>query len=108
MSDSINSPSVAGHLAVSGEFTIYTAGEWRERLLTAVTGQAEVSLDLSEVSEIDTAGLQLLIATQREVHAAGGTLHLAGPSAAVREVLSFCHLNDFFGLGAGEQAGEPS
>jgi len=108
MSDVVTTSNAPGHLAVSGEFTIYTAGEWRERLLAAVTGQAEVSLDLSEISEIDTAGLQLLIATQREVHAAGGSLHLAAPSAAVREVLSFCHMNDFFGLTAGDHAGDPS
>lgn len=108
MNQSTERTNAPGHLAINGEFTIYTAADWRERLLNAVVGQSDVELDLSEVSEIDTAGLQLLLATRREVRAAGGSLHLAAPSPAVVDVLNFCGLADDFGLAVASTVGEPS
>lgn len=54
-------------LALSGELTIYCAHELRSLLLTALDMNQDVCVDLTEVSDIDTAGLQLLLITRREL-----------------------------------------
>jgi anti-sigma B factor antagonist len=82
---------VAGGIRVTGEMTVYTAGQIKQQLLDAITGaQTNVQLDLSGVSEFDTAGLQLLLLGQREAFACGRKLQLGGDSNIVRDVLTLC------------------
>ena len=97
MNQSTERTNAPGHLAINGEFTIYTAADWRERLLNAVVGQSDVELDLSEVSEIDTAGLQLLILSKREAARLNKSVTIVAHSPAVRQTLDFCQLAKFFG-----------
>jgi anti-anti-sigma factor len=49
-------------------------------------------LDLSEVTEIDTAGLQLLLTARRHAANDGRELLLAEPSRTVRSALELCRL----------------
>ena len=70
--------------------TIYRALELKEMLFLPVPVTA---LDLSAVTELDTAGVQLLLLAQRAARAAGGDFRLTAPSAAVREVLQLLGLN---------------
>jgi anti-anti-sigma factor len=65
-------------LEPSGELTLATAAEWHARLLEALASGREVSLDLSRVSRIDLAGLQLIASAQAGFRAAGLSLTLAG------------------------------
>jgi anti-anti-sigma factor len=55
----------AGILIVNGEMTIQNAGEIRSALLEAFAGVEVLSLDMTDVTEIDLAGLQLLCAAHR-------------------------------------------
>ncbi|MGI9211665.1 MAG: STAS domain-containing protein [Methylococcaceae bacterium] len=57
----------SAQLALSGELTIYCAHELRTLLLTALGMNQDVCIDLGEVSDIDTAGLQLLLISRREL-----------------------------------------
>lgn len=82
---------------VEGEMTIYTAAETKERLMPLLVQCAELEIDLSQVSEMDTAGLQLLILAKRECMSRNGNLHLVGHSPAVLEVLDLCSITAFFG-----------
>lgn len=52
-------------LSLSGELTIYSAAEIRATLAAAMDGPSELEVDLSGVSDIDTAGLQLLLLSKR-------------------------------------------
>ena len=81
-------------LAISGEFTIFTAAELKPRLLHAVIDaeSEEVDIDLSEVSEIDSAGLQLLLLLKREAQRGGKRVALIRHSQAVRATIEFCNL----------------
>ncbi len=79
-------------LALSGELTIYRAAELKAELLAAAALGESPVLDLAEVSEIDTAGVQLLLLAQREAAARGAALTLTRPSAAVREVFALLEL----------------
>jgi len=66
-------------------------------LLEMLEKSAEIELDLSQVGELDTAGLQLLILAKRECLARKGNLHLINHSPAVLDVLSLCNMIQFFG-----------
>jgi anti-anti-sigma regulatory factor len=78
--------------------TIYRAAELKERLIDAL-GEADAVLevDLSGVTEIDTAGVQLLMLTKREADAGGRRLQLLSHSRAVATVFELLNLAGFFG-----------
>jgi anti-anti-sigma factor len=105
-------------LALTGELTIQTAGERRaafvEMLESADRAAATaVELDLAGVSEIDTAGLQLLLMAQREAAHLGRTLRLTAMSQAVNDVLAIAHLSADLDarlahVGADSVAGRPA
>lgn len=78
-------------IAIQGELNIYTATEWRDRLITETAGQQDVDLDLGEVGEIDCAGLQLLLALRRQIGNEGRQLCITRSSEAVRSLLAFIH-----------------
>ena len=93
-------------LRVEGELTVQVAAEYKAVLLAALsepaegspaegspTGGDEVAVDLSGVSELDTAGLQLLLMLKREAEQVGKTLRLNDPSQAVLEVLGLARLD---------------
>lgn len=80
-------------LAVSGELTIMVAADRKTELLNAVTRRKSVELDLSDVTEMDTAGLQLLLLAKREAAELGKTFTLVSPSPSVTEVLEICCLD---------------
>jgi anti-anti-sigma factor len=84
-------------LRIDGEMTIYRAIELKQVLLDAVGAQPKLELDLSAVTEIDTAGVQLLMLTKRAAQAARCELRLVGHSPAVLEVLQLFDLAAFFG-----------
>lgn len=84
-------------LALEGPLTIYVAQELKSRLLGAVQDSDELRLDLTQVTELDTAGLQMLYLAKREATRLGHALHIVGHSAAVREVFDLANLNAYFG-----------
>ena len=81
--------SVAGGIRVCGEMTIYTAAQIKQPLVDAVCGNPDnIQLDLSGVSDFDTAGVQLLLLAHREALAGGRHLRLVAESHIVRDVLT--------------------
>ncbi|MDY6946729.1 MAG: STAS domain-containing protein [Pseudomonadota bacterium] len=82
-----------GELRVQGEMTIYRAGEVAQALFAAIRAHdGDVSLDLSEVTEFDTAGLQLVLMARRMAETNGRRLEVVQPSECVAEVLHLCHV----------------
>lgn len=82
-------------LALRGEFSIYRAAELRLLLLDwlhAHDAGSRLVLDLSEVSDMDSAGAQLLVAAQHTAQQRGLHLQWQAPSPAVREVLQLLAL----------------
>jgi len=78
----------AARLAVEGEMTIYRAAELWPALLETVHAAAAPALDLANVAEFDSAGLQLLLAARREAARLGKTLAVTAASPAVAEVFA--------------------
>jgi anti-anti-sigma factor len=83
----------ARRVYVDGAMTIYTCGELKPALIEELAAHPETTgLDLSGVSELDTAGLQLLLMARRHADARGQDLHVVNPSRVVAEVLELCRL----------------
>jgi len=88
-------------LRIDGEMTIYSAAALAERIAAAISGaDGEVRLDLSQVTEIDTAGLQLLLMARKLARPRGG-LALVTPSPRVQALLRLCGLEDMVALEGG-------
>jgi anti-sigma B factor antagonist len=86
----------ARSMKIEGELTIYRAAELREVLkgaLSAAPARCEFEIDLSDVSEMDSAGVQLLLAARRTARATGRELRIVAPSRAVVEVLGILRLS---------------
>jgi len=79
-------------VSIDGELTIYTATELAAQLLPSLGNTPRMALDLSQVTEMDGAGLQLLLMALREAPKAGTDLTLTGRSKAVTETLELCNL----------------
>lgn len=84
-------------LAIEGELSIYTAGQWKKRLHDLIDQGGSLELDLGAVQELDTAGLQLLIMAKKEATARSQQLLLSNHSQAVLEVFELCGVAAFFG-----------
>lgn len=82
---------------ISGEMTIYTAAELKQALTPLLYRQQALELDLSGVSEMDSAGLQLLLAAKKTMQQGDSPLHLVMHSHAVLDALELCQLAAFFG-----------
>ena len=91
------SAGAAAVLRLNGELTIYRAAELKPLLLQALDSATQLEIDLSEVIEIDTSGVQLLMATKRRAQALNRELRLSGHSAPVVEVFELLDLAAFFG-----------
>ena len=61
---------------LEGPLTIYTAADSKAALLPLIQPTLALELDLSQVDEIDCAGLQLLLLAGREAKRLGGQLIL--------------------------------
>lgn len=81
---------------IVGEFSIYTAAALKPRLLEALAGAPALNLDLTGVTEIDSAGLQLLLLLKRESQQTGRELHLISSNPVVDEALALCNLTHLF------------
>jgi len=77
-------------LVLEGELSVSNAAALRRRLLDALQGPLDV--DLSAVTHIDCAGLQLLIMLSREARARSIPLTLHSPSRAVHSAFALVRL----------------
>jgi anti-anti-sigma factor len=83
-------------LIVEGELTIYTAADTKEKIGKLLESET-VEIDLSQVGEIDTAGLQLLLLARRECAQREKKIVFSNPSEAVRACWKMCNLQVEFG-----------
>jgi anti-sigma B factor antagonist len=92
----MNNPS---SFRIDGELTIYRAAELCDALKAAMAGVSdghELELDLSDVTEMDSAGVQLLMAAKKTARASGRDVCISGRSPAVQEVLGTLRLDAHF------------
>ncbi|HWQ09658.1 MAG TPA: STAS domain-containing protein [Holophaga sp.] len=83
--------------ACEGEFTIYAVADARRELEALQDAHPKLVLDLQEVQEIDSAGVQLLLWLKRRAGNAGRDLVLERVSRAVADVLDLLQVAEAFG-----------
>jgi anti-anti-sigma factor len=84
-------------VVLEGAFGIYEAVARKQVLLDALEGAQALDIDVAGVTELDTAGLQLLVMVKREAAARGKRASLVAHSPAVLEVLDTYGLAAYFG-----------
>lgn len=89
--------STPARVAIEGAMTIYESASGKALLLEALEAHPEIVFDISGVTEMDSAGLQLLVMIKREAHARGKSVRLEAHSPAVLEVLDCYRLAAYFG-----------
>ena len=85
------------HFAIEGEMTIFRAEELKEAILPVITNNQEIEIDLSRITEIDAAGLVLMISIKLEAWQQKKVLHFVGHSGVVTTAVDICDLSTFFG-----------
>jgi anti-anti-sigma factor len=81
-------------VCIEGEMSVYRAAELKPALLGPALDGGLLELDLSAVTEIDSAGLQLLLLARREVLARDGGLRVVAQSPSIAEMLALLRLNE--------------
>jgi anti-anti-sigma factor len=83
-----------GTLTLSGEITIYHAKALTDQLNASVRRKRAMRrVDLSQVTELDTAGVQILLALREWARGHQRELTFNDPSAAVQEVLQLLRID---------------
>ena len=84
-------------IAIDGEMTIYRAADLKTTVLEALRKTRVLEIDLSGITELDTAGLQVLMLAKQTAAADQRELRLLQHSPAVVEIFEMLDLVAFFG-----------
>ncbi len=84
-------------ISLDGEMTIYRAADLKVAVLEALRKTQVLEVDLSGVTELDTAGLQVLMLAKQTAAAEQRELRLLQHSPAVVEIFEMLDLVAFFG-----------
>lgn len=86
-------------LTVRGELDIHAVADACALLTRTLSARRDLRIDLSRVSGLDSAGVQILLAARRAAEHGGCRFELVSPSAEVREVMELLQLGALFGAG---------
>ncbi|HTH94957.1 MAG TPA: STAS domain-containing protein [Rhodocyclaceae bacterium] len=98
MNIAIQIAETALDILMEGELTIYTAAELRNQFMTVLASACEgmnVRIDMQAVTEIDSAGVQLLVLLKRELLTLGLFVKIVRWSRVVGETFEFVGLTEF-------------
>jgi len=84
-------------LRLAGELNIYAGADLKAALVDALAATTELEIDLAEVTEIDSSGIQLLAAAKREAMDTGKAMRLVNHSSAALELMDLYDLASCFG-----------
>jgi len=94
------------NVVMHGRITTENSGDMRRALNQALRAKpATVSVDLSDVSYIDTSGLATLVEAARIARGQGTRLLLGGMKEQPRYLFEITHLDRFFDTPAEETSG---
>lgn len=97
MNVKVKKSGTACKVCIDGEMTIYTVTELKNRLIRSLSHGEATEIDLGGVTEMDTAGLQLLLLARRESEKLGKSLRLTQQSPAVLDIFEGYRMEAYFG-----------
>lgn len=77
--------------------TIYSVAELRELFKTSLAEHNQLEVNLAQVSEIDCAGLQLMVSLKKSALAEDKNVAFTAHSREVVELLDLLNMHEFFG-----------
>lgn len=88
-----------GKIEIDTSLSIFNAAKLHKKITEAYKKYKSIEIDLKDISECDTAGIQLLYSLKKSCLDAGKEISLTNPSDAVTDALdrmsmSWEHLND--------------
>jgi anti-sigma B factor antagonist len=83
----------ARRLDLEGEVTIATAAETHQQILALLASGPDLEIGLSGVTELDTAGLQVLLFARQEADRREVSLAFGAPSPAAEDVMAIAGLD---------------
>ena len=94
-------------VSVAGELDLETVPRLRALVdgELARSGAANLLLDLSEASFLDSSGLGVILGRYREISGAGGRMGITGARKAVRRVLRLSGVTQIIGMYASQATG---
>ena len=86
-------------VTIEDDMTIYSINEIKNDLSREIELYQKFDLDLSGVEEIDTAGIQLILALRRELISKSKELKISAVSDVVTKLFKNYSINSLFNLG---------
>lgn len=80
-------------IQLKGDLKIDKISQLADKFKKVVKPGLELRLDLSNITSIDTAGIQLLLSVEKELKPSGGSLTIVDSSEKVRKLLDFYNLS---------------
>jgi anti-sigma B factor antagonist len=94
-----------GTIHVIGEMTIYAAATIKEDLFAVMAAKPqECHLNLSNVTELDMCGLQVLLMAQRACESRSARFTVVQSSPAVREIMDLLRIENLRAASAAAEA----
>ncbi|MFC1602264.1 lipid asymmetry maintenance protein MlaB [Pseudomonadota bacterium] len=87
-------------LAIEGDMTIYTAQELKDELIKYLGKPWNLHIDLTDITELDTSGAQLLLLARHETDHMEKAFEVTQPSGAAAEALATLNISERLNLQA--------
>lgn len=84
-------------LKVVGDLTIFGAADAYGYLTRALSERRDLRINLAQITEVDSSGVQVLLAAKRAVEKHGHSFELVAHSEAMLEVMELLQLSQVFG-----------
>lgn len=84
-------------VVVPADMTIYEAEEIKGLFSNALKEEKNISVNLANVAEIDSAGIQLMVALKKEAKESNKTVHYTSHSKAVINLFDLFDISSHFG-----------
>jgi anti-sigma B factor antagonist len=89
-------------LAIDEDMTIYVIDMLKQELTEQIETYENFELNLADVEEFDSAGVQLMLAFKQELKSKNKTFQLTAASPSVTNLITRYGLSESFNLGEGE------
>jgi anti-anti-sigma factor len=97
MSITVETKGTQQYVTVVGELTVFTVSDLWQALWQVLKGAGEVEIDLGGVSDIDTAGIQLLMVVKMIVEENDQSVRFVNHSKVVVDGFECFDLAGYFG-----------
>jgi len=96
----VTTNGTAANIVISGKLSVATSPDLEEAVQGLPAQTKDITMDLTDLEYISSAGLRVLVSTQKLVTSRGGNLVLQHPCDEVSEVFEMTGLSDVFTLEA--------